>query len=89
MGEPSKAIVPHSEHYRELASKLRGIARQSRLPGTREKILNLASWYEVRSIFYSNPAATLRNQLIFRNAPGILGIIVVPQNRSFSLEFSG
>jgi len=49
MGEPSAAMLPHSEHYRELASKLRGIAYQSHIPSTREKIFKLALWYEVRA----------------------------------------
>ena len=44
MGEP-KAVIARTDglRYRELAMKLRGIARQSRLPGTRQKILDLAS----------------------------------------------
>jgi hypothetical protein len=43
MGEPKTAPAPiDGQHYRELAEKLRKIARQSRLPGAREKILNFA-----------------------------------------------
>src|SRR5215469_5658977 len=38
-----------SQHYRELASKLRDIARQCRLPGARREILDLASRYEGRA----------------------------------------
>ena len=49
MGEPSRATMLDGEHYQELASKLRGIARQSRSPGAREKILKLASLYDVRA----------------------------------------
>ena len=37
------------EHYRELATKLRDIARQCRFPGARQEILDLASRYEVRA----------------------------------------
>jgi len=43
MGQPKRVVAPRdSQRYRELASKLRGIARQSRVPGTRQKILDLA-----------------------------------------------
>jgi len=49
MREPSRAIIPNSDHYQELANKLRGIARQSRSPDAQQKILKLASWYEVRA----------------------------------------
>jgi hypothetical protein len=49
MGEPSRATMADNEHYQELASKLRGIARQSRSPSTQQKILKLASWYEARA----------------------------------------
>jgi hypothetical protein len=44
--------------YRELANKLRGIADQSSVPEARQKILNLASLYEVRA-----------NQLDMRSPP--------------------
>src|SRR6202040_4035393 len=41
MGEPKTAVAPvDGRHYRELAEKLRKIARQSRSPGARQKILN-------------------------------------------------
>jgi hypothetical protein len=43
MGEPKKAVAPvYGQHYRELAEKLRKIARQSRSPGAQQKILNFA-----------------------------------------------
>ena len=43
MGEPKTAVAPvYSQHYRELAEKLRKIARQSRSPGAQQKILNFA-----------------------------------------------
>jgi hypothetical protein len=38
-----------SEHYREIASKLREIARQCRFPGARQEILDLALRYEGRA----------------------------------------
>jgi len=47
MGEPKKVVAPKdSRHYREVASKLRGIARQSSLPVTRQKILDFALRFE-------------------------------------------
>ena len=43
MGEPKTAVASvYGQHYRELAEKLRKIARQSRSPGARQKILNFA-----------------------------------------------
>ena len=40
MGEPKTAVAPvDGRHYRELAEKLRKIARQSRSAGARQKIL--------------------------------------------------
>ena len=43
MGEPKTAVAPvYGQHYRELAEKLRKIARQSRSPRARQKILNFA-----------------------------------------------
>jgi hypothetical protein len=43
MGEPKTAVAPvRGRHYRELAEKLRTIARQSRSLGARQKILNFA-----------------------------------------------
>jgi len=43
VGEPKRVVAStDNEHYRELASKLRGIACQSRLTATQRKILNLA-----------------------------------------------
>jgi hypothetical protein len=50
MGEPQRAVGPiDSQHYREIASKLRDIARQCRFPGARQEILDLASRYERRA----------------------------------------
>src|SRR5215469_11312148 len=49
-GEPKRVDAPRdSQRYREVASKLRGIARQSRVPGTRQKILDFAARYEGRA----------------------------------------
>jgi hypothetical protein len=43
MGEPKTAVAPvDGQHYRELAEKLRKIARQSPSPRARQKILNFA-----------------------------------------------
>jgi hypothetical protein len=41
--------MPDSEHYRQLATRLRDVARQCRYPGARQEILDLASRYEVRA----------------------------------------
>jgi hypothetical protein len=38
-----------SEHYREMASKLRVLARQFRFPGARQELLNLALRFERRA----------------------------------------
>jgi hypothetical protein len=50
MGEPKTAVAPaDGQHYRELAEKLRKIARQSRSPGARQKILDFALTYDGRA----------------------------------------
>jgi hypothetical protein len=41
--------MPNSQHYRDLANKLRDVARQCRFPGARQEILELASRYEGRA----------------------------------------
>jgi hypothetical protein len=47
MEEPLRlAALADSQHYRELANKHRTIARQCQSPGARQRILDLASWYE-------------------------------------------
>ena len=38
-----------SGHYREMAQKLRELAREFRFPGARKELLNLASRYERRA----------------------------------------
>ena len=50
MEEP-RASAPQSdrEHYREMASKLRELARQFRFPGARQELLKLALRYERRA----------------------------------------
>jgi hypothetical protein len=50
-----------SEHYREMASKLRELARQYRFPGARQELLTLALRYERRA-----------DQLDARSAPAII-----------------
>ena len=49
MGEPEGVETVDSHHYRELASKLRDIARQCRFPGARQELLDLALRYEGRA----------------------------------------
>ena len=49
MEGPQRIRPLDTRRYRELANKLRGIADQSSVPDARQKILNLASLYEVRA----------------------------------------
>ena len=50
MEEPqANAAQPDSEHYREMARKLRELAREFRFPGARQELLDLASRYERRA----------------------------------------
>jgi len=61
MEEPhASPSQPDSEHYREMASKLRELARQFRFPGARQELLTLALRYERRA-----------DQLDARSAPAI------------------
>jgi len=43
------AAPPDSGHYREMASKLRELARECRFPGARRELLDLAERYERRA----------------------------------------
>jgi DICT domain-containing protein len=59
MGEPKTAVAPvDSQHYRELAEKLRKIARQSRSPGAQQKILDFALTYDGRADHLDNRRGT-------------------------------
>jgi hypothetical protein len=49
MEEPANAARPDSEHYREMARKLRELAREFRFPGVRQELLDLALRYERRA----------------------------------------
>ena len=50
MEEPQGTGTPSGgQHYREIASKLREIARECRFPGARREILDLASRLERRA----------------------------------------
>ena len=50
MEEPQANAAPSdSEHYREMAIKLRELAREFRFPGTRRELLDLAVRYEQRA----------------------------------------
>jgi hypothetical protein len=50
MEEPQANAAPaDSEHYREMARKLRELAREFRFPGARQELLDLASRYERRA----------------------------------------
>jgi hypothetical protein len=66
MGEPQRAVGPiDSQHYREIASKLRDIARQCRFPGARQEILDLASRYERRADNLDTRNAPASDQHLF------------------------
>jgi hypothetical protein len=45
---PDASACPGGEHYREIAGKLREVARRCRFPGARRELLHLASNYERR-----------------------------------------
>jgi hypothetical protein len=47
-GVLSARQYPDGEHYREIAGKLREVARQCRFPGARRELLHLAVNYERR-----------------------------------------
>jgi hypothetical protein len=50
MEEPrANAARPDSEHYREMARKLRELAREFLFPDARQEILDLAARYERRA----------------------------------------
>ena len=50
MGEPQgTGTQSGGQHYREIASKLREIARECRFPGARREILDLATRLERRA----------------------------------------
>jgi hypothetical protein len=50
MEEPQVNAPPaDSEHYREMARKLRELAREFRFPGARRELLDLALRYESRA----------------------------------------
>jgi hypothetical protein len=50
MEEPQANAVPaDSEHYREIARRLRELAREFRFPGARQELLELALRYERRA----------------------------------------
>jgi hypothetical protein len=50
MEEPQANAAPaDSEHYREMARKLRELAREFRFPGARQELLDLALRYERRA----------------------------------------
>jgi hypothetical protein len=45
------------EHYREIARKLRGIARECRFPKVRRELLDLAGRYDRRADHFERRAA--------------------------------
>ncbi len=68
MEEP-QASPSHSdsEHYREMAQKLRELARQFRFPGARQELLKLALRYERRAAqgaYFRGPIASRTHNLL-------------------------
>jgi hypothetical protein len=57
---PDGSSQPDSENYRDMARKLRELARQFRFPGARQELLNLALRYERKA-----------HQLDERGAPAV------------------
>jgi hypothetical protein len=50
MEEPqTNAALSNSDHYREMARKLRELAREFRFPGARRELLDLAARYGRRA----------------------------------------
>ena len=45
----ANAVRPDSEHYREMARRLRELAREFRFPGARKELLDLALRYDRRA----------------------------------------
>lgn len=45
-------------HYREIAQKLRDLARQCHFPGARRELLNLAARYDRRADYFASRAET-------------------------------
>ena len=48
-GAPANTGRPDSDHYRDIARKLRELAREFRFPGGRQELLALAARYERRA----------------------------------------
>lgn len=46
---PASSAPSDSDHYRDMARKLRELARQFRFPGARQELLDLALRYERRA----------------------------------------
>lgn len=50
MEEPQANVAPSdSDHYRDMARKIRELAREFRIAGARQELLNLALRYERRA----------------------------------------
>ena len=46
---PASAVRSDSDHYRDMARKLRKLAREFRFPGARQELLDLALRFERRA----------------------------------------
>jgi hypothetical protein len=58
IGEIQASLRPaEGEHYREMARKLRAIAREAHFAGARREILKLATRYDLRAALLDRRAA--------------------------------
>jgi hypothetical protein len=59
MGTPlDRALPGNGAHYREIAHKLRGLARQCHFPGARRELLDLAASFDRRADYFATRAAS-------------------------------
>jgi hypothetical protein len=52
------ASTPDGAHFREIANKLRDLARQCQFPGARRELLNLAASFDRRADHFESRAET-------------------------------
>jgi len=59
MSAPQSSAPPSDgSHYREIAHRLRELARQCRFPGARRELLNLAASFDRRADHFDAAAGT-------------------------------
>jgi hypothetical protein len=52
----TRAALAGADHYREMADRLRGLARLTHSPGIRREIVDLAKRYDRRGDHFDRPA---------------------------------